>query len=81
MKLIENLIGCVIGIFSLILLSFCILLLALFGREAFRWSKEKMKNAKATLQNRWKLIKDCIGIVKDKQNQIGFVSPARRYEA
>ena len=57
MKLIENLIGCVIGIISLILLSFCMLLFALFGREAYRWSKEKMKNAKATLQNRWKSVK------------------------
>lgn len=57
MKLIENLIGCIIGIFSLILLSFCMLLFALIGREAYRWSKEKMKNAKATLQNRWKSVK------------------------
>lgn len=57
MKLIENLIGCIIGIFSLILLSFCMLLFALIGREAYRWSKEKMNNAKATLQNRWKAVK------------------------
>lgn len=66
MKLIENLIGCIIGIFSLILLSFCMLLFALIGREAYRWSKEKMKNAKATLQNRWKSVKSryfAIGIV------------------
>ena len=65
MKLIENLIGCVMGIFSLILLSFCMLLFALFGREAYRWSKEKMKNAKATLQNRWKSVKSrCFAIGK-----------------
>lgn len=57
MKLIENLIGCVIGIFWLIFLSFCMLLFALFGCEAYRWSKEKMNNAKATLQNRWKSVK------------------------
>lgn len=57
MKLIENLIGCVIGIFSLILLSFCMLLFALIGRDAYRWSKEKMKNAIVTLQNRWKSVK------------------------
>lgn len=36
MKLIGNLIGCIIGIFSLILLSFCVLLFALLGREAYR---------------------------------------------
>lgn len=70
MKLIENLIGCVIGIFSLILLSFCMLLFALFGCEAYRWSKEKMNNAKATLQNRWKS-------VKSRYFAIGKV--ARRY--
>lgn len=52
MKLIENLIGCIIGIFSLILLSFCMLLFALIGREAFRWSKEKIRNTKAALLNR-----------------------------
>ena len=57
MKLIENLIGCVIGIISLILLSFCILLFALFGREAYRWSKEKIRNTQAALLNRWKSVK------------------------
>lgn len=57
MKLIENLIGCIIGIFSLILLSFCMLFFALFGREAYRWLKEKMKNVIVTLQNRRKSVK------------------------
>lgn len=57
MKLIENLIGCVIGIVSLILLTFCILLFAILGREAYRWSKEKIRNTKASLQNRWKSVK------------------------
>lgn len=57
MKLIGNLIGCIIGILSLILLSFCVLLFALLGREAYRWSREKMKNQKAALQNRWKSVK------------------------
>ena len=57
MKLIENLIGCVIGIVSLILLAFCILLFALLERESYRWSKEKIRNIKATLQNRWKSVK------------------------
>lgn len=59
MKLIENLIGCVIGIVSLILLTFCILLFALLGREAYRWSKGKIRNTKASLQNRWKSVKSC----------------------
>ena len=70
MKLIENLIGCVIGIISLILLSFCILLFALFGREAYRWSKEKIRNTQAALLNRWKS-------VKSRYFAIGKV--ARRY--
>lgn len=70
MKLIINLIGCIIGIFSLILLSFCILLFAFFGREAYRWLKEKMKNAIVTLQNRRKS-------VKNRYFAIGKV--ARRY--
>ena len=57
MKLIGNLIGCIIGILSLILLSVCVLLFALLGHEAYRWSREKMKNQKAAIQNRWKSVK------------------------
>lgn len=57
MKLIGNLIGCIIGILSLILLSVCVLLFALLGREAYRWSREKMKNQKSAIQNRWKSVK------------------------
>lgn len=70
MKLIENLIGCVIGIISLIFLSFCMLLFAVFGREAYRWSKEKIRKTQAALLNRWKS-------VKSRYFAIGKV--ARRY--
>ena len=47
----------IIFFMSLIPLSFCVLLFALIGREAYRWSKKKMKNAIVTLQNRWKSVK------------------------
>lgn len=57
MKLLGNLIGCVIGIFSLILLFFCVLLFALLGHRIYRWSKEKVKNQKAVLQNQWESVK------------------------
>lgn len=57
MKLIGNLIGCIIGIFSLILLSLSVLLFALFGREAYSWSKVKIRNQKENLLNQWESVK------------------------
>lgn len=57
MKLIGNIIGCIIGLVSLVFLSCCLLLLALIARDGYKCAKRKLKEEYEKLIIRWGVVK------------------------